>query len=212
MAEAIESILAQEYWPYEIILVDGQSTDRTAEIAKNYQQIRYIFQPGHGIADAYNLGIAAAKGEFISFLSADDRWTHNKLSLQMNFMIYNSDIQYSVGKVKHFLEEGSPLPASFNREFLEREIRGIGVETLIARKELFDRIGTFNSDYVIAEDIDWYARAIDHQIPMAEIPNVLLYKRVHESSITIREAKRFNQIRLQIIRESLQRKQKLGMS
>ncbi|MDL1897881.1 glycosyltransferase, partial [Anaerolineae bacterium CFX7] len=56
--QAIESVLAQDYPAYEILVVDGQSTDGTADIARAYPQIRYVVQTDSGTANAYNLGIA----------------------------------------------------------------------------------------------------------------------------------------------------------
>jgi glycosyltransferase involved in cell wall biosynthesis len=206
IVEAIESILSQDYWPYEIILIDGQSTDKTAEIAKSYDQIRYILQSGKGIADAYNLGIDSASGEFISFLSVDDYWTPNKLSVQIGYMITHPEFQYTVAMVRYFLADGCSVPAAFDEQFLDKDIQAGGVESLVVRRELFDNIGRFDPNFTIGEDLDWYARAIDTQILMAVIPEVLLYKRVHDASITIREASQFNQILLRIMHGSLKRK------
>lgn len=102
LAEAIESVLSQTYEPYEIIVVDGQSTDRTEKIAKSYKPVRYIRQTGKGVADAYNVGIDAARGEFVAFLSHDDLWAPNKLSVQVDYLIGQPEIQYTVAKAKFF--------------------------------------------------------------------------------------------------------------
>ena len=204
--DAIGSILSQSYSPFEIILIDGQSVDNTAEIAKSYQQIRYYLQDGLGIANAYNQGIELSKGNLIAFQSSDDLWTQEKLNIQVEFMLANPEIMYSVGMVKHFIDDGCNIPAAFDEEFLHKEIRGLGVETLMARKDFFDQIGKFSSDYQIAEDLDLYARAIDQQIPMAVIPELFLYKRVHDASVTVRNAKQYNRILLRIMHSSIKRK------
>src|SRR5262249_48006666 len=87
LAAAITSILTQDYRPLEIIVVDGHSADNTAKIVQSFAQVRYVQQVNRGIADAYNTGIAAAQGQVIAFLSHDDLWTPNKLSLQVNHLL-----------------------------------------------------------------------------------------------------------------------------
>jgi glycosyltransferase involved in cell wall biosynthesis len=54
LASAINSVLEQDYQPFEIIVVGGQSVDNTAKIAQSFESVRYVLQAGQGIADAYN--------------------------------------------------------------------------------------------------------------------------------------------------------------
>lgn len=110
LRQAIESVLAQDYRPIEIILIDGQSLDRTAEIARAYLDIHYIYQENRGIANAYNIGVTAAQGEFVAFLSHDDLWLPNKLSVQVNYLIAHPDIEYTVAATQFFLEPGYSFP------------------------------------------------------------------------------------------------------
>ena len=86
---ALKSVIEQDYCPIEIIVVDDGSTDKSAEIAKYFKEIQYIFQSnkGPGPANARNTGIRAVKGEYIAFLDADDIWMPNKLSIQMNYLM-----------------------------------------------------------------------------------------------------------------------------
>ncbi|HBB32700.1 MAG TPA: hypothetical protein DDZ80_09135 [Cyanobacteria bacterium UBA8803] len=205
LARAIDSILNQTYKHYEIIVVDGQSTDNTEKIAKSYPQVRYLCQKSQGIANAYNMGIDASIGEFIAFLSHDDTWTPNKLSAQVNYLIDNPHIQYTVAKVKFILEEGHSIQPGFRPELLEGEHIGSIMETLVVRKSLFDLIGKLNPEFSVAEDVDWFARAKDNHIPMAIIPEVLLHKRVHDTNLSLTSSVN-NQNLLKILRSSIKRK------
>ncbi|MBW4659881.1 MAG: glycosyltransferase [Drouetiella hepatica Uher 2000/2452] len=84
MRQAIDSVLAQTYSDYEIIVVDDGSTDRTQQVLQLYgSQIRYQYQPNQGVAIARNRGIALAQGELIAFLDQDDCFLPNKLALQV---------------------------------------------------------------------------------------------------------------------------------
>ncbi|WP_017718246.1 glycosyltransferase [Kamptonema formosum] len=205
LAEAIESVLSQTYEPYEIIVVDGQSTDSTEKIAKSYKPVRYIRQTGQGVADAYNAGIDAARGEFVAFLSHDDLWAPNKLSVQVDYLISHPEIQYTVAKAKFFLEEGYSIPPGFKPELLEGEPICRTMETLVVRKTLFEEIGKLNPEFSPADDVDWFARAKDRKIPMAVIPEVLLSKRIHDANTSLSDQKLNNQLLLRILKQSIER-------
>ncbi|PSB02891.1 glycosyltransferase [Merismopedia glauca] len=209
LRNAIESVLAQSYQPYEIIVVDGNSTDDTETIAKSYQQICYLRQTGAGIADAYNLGIDAAEGEFIAFLSHDDLWTQDKLTLQINYLLEHPDVQYTVARVKFFLEEGHAIPPGFREELLTGDRVGYIMETLVARKTLFSQIGKLNPNFSVAEDVDWFARANDRQVKNAALEQVLLHKRVHNTNLSLTSSVN-NQNLLKLLKQSIERKRNLS--
>ena len=87
LTEAIESVLAQTYQDYELILVDDGSTDSSTAIAKDYaarhpHRIRYTEHEGHqyrGMSASRNHGVAAGRGRLISFLDSDDVWLPTRL-------------------------------------------------------------------------------------------------------------------------------------
>ncbi|MER3447564.1 MAG: hypothetical protein C4291_12340 [Candidatus Dadabacteria bacterium] len=204
IASAINSVLASDKRPLEIIVVDGNSVDGTERIAKSFPIVRFVRQVNRGIADAYNLGVESSRGEFIAFISHDDIWEPHKLSTQVGYMVRNPLIQYTVTKVRHFLEPGQSIPLGFRKELLERECVGYIMETLVARKSLFDLIGNFDTSYLTAEDVDWFARAKDKKIPMAIIPEVLVHKRVHASNASLNAKDNDRQL-LRAMRQSIKR-------
>src|SRR5919107_192619 len=73
LSEAIESVLAQTYPYFEIIVVDDGSTDNTSEVAGRYSGVRCIRQDNQGLSGARNSGLRHSKGEYLVFLDADDR-------------------------------------------------------------------------------------------------------------------------------------------
>lgn len=184
LAEAIESVLVQTQKPDEIIVVDGESQDNTEKVARSYRQVYYICDSTRGLANARNRGIDVCQGEFIAFLDHDDRWTPNKLKVQVEHLINNPKIQYVNALVKLFLEPGCALRIGYTEKSLNRAMVGRTPGTLVARKSVFDRIGRFSPDFVIGCDVEWFTRAKDNNIPMAIIPKVLLYKRLHNNNLS----------------------------
>src|SRR5918995_1252705 len=73
LVEAIESVLAQSYPRFEIVVVDDGSTDDTSEVAARYPGVRYVYQNNQGVSAARNSGLARSEGEYVVFLDADDR-------------------------------------------------------------------------------------------------------------------------------------------
>src|SRR5438105_10809941 len=94
LQEAIESVLAQTYTNWELLLVDDGSTDASTGIAKDYQQrdpgrVQYLEHSGHenrGMSASRNLGIGRASGALIALLDADDVWLPDKLAQQVAIM------------------------------------------------------------------------------------------------------------------------------
>src|SRR5665647_3930572 len=88
IAEAIESVLGQDFADIELIIVDDGSTDATRQIIERYAKqdprIRAIFHERNlGMSKAWNDGIDAAKGKFIAHIDSDDVWVPNKLTKQL---------------------------------------------------------------------------------------------------------------------------------
>src|SRR5262249_47540138 len=137
LASAIRSVLAQDYRPLDVVVVDGQSTDSTVAVAARFPDVRLIHQEGRGVAGAYDVGIAAARGELVAFLSHDDLWTPDKVSTQVSLLQAQPAIQYCVARARFFLEEGAALPRGFKRELLAGDHVGFIMETLMARKSVF---------------------------------------------------------------------------
>ena len=203
--EALDSVYRSTIKPLEVVVVDGGSSDGTADIARGFPSTRVIAQNGTGIAAAYNQGVAQARGGLIAFISHDDIWTQAKLDIQVGYMVAHPDCLISAGHIEHFLDSGADVPAGFRGELLERPHPGWVMEALMARPEVFRRVGPFNPEFAISEDTDWFARARDLAVESAMLPDVLLRKRVHTTNASLNE-KRINQLLLRAMRNSIERK------
>ena len=98
--EAIESVLAQSYKDWELLIVDDGSTDKSTEITRQYthqypKKIRYLEHANHqnrGMSASRNLGIRHAQGQWIAFLDADDIWLPEKLEYQVGIMVSQPEV------------------------------------------------------------------------------------------------------------------------
>jgi glycosyltransferase involved in cell wall biosynthesis len=108
--EAIESVLAQTYQRWELLLVDDGSSDASTEIARrcavqNHKQVRYLEHPGHqnrGMGASRNLGIRQAQGEYVAFLDADDVWLPQKLERQVTILNSQPEAAMLYGNTRYW--------------------------------------------------------------------------------------------------------------
>lgn len=192
MREAVESVLAQTYTNYEILLIDDGSKDNTWEIIQEYVQkypdkIRGFHKENGGVSTALNLGIAEMKGEWFAWLSHDDLWLPEKLEKQVAFMnlcpsggLYYSGYYY-INETGDILEakDGAFFPSSINVAVLlgKNYINGI---TVLIRKDCLDAVGGFDTQYRCVQDWDlWIKIALKYDIYL--LPEKLAKNRLHSS-------------------------------
>jgi glycosyltransferase involved in cell wall biosynthesis len=123
--EAIESVFAQTYDDWELILVDDGSTDASTAIARHYAEehpgrVGYLEHPRHqnrGMSASRNLGISHAKGEYIAFLDADDVWLEYKLQQQVAILSSHLEASMVYGNTLYW-HSWTEHPEDINRDFV----------------------------------------------------------------------------------------------
>ncbi|MBQ1325651.1 MAG: glycosyltransferase family 2 protein [Solobacterium sp.] len=185
IGEAIESILAQSFQDFEIIVVDDGSTDGTAEVVKKFPQVRFIEQPHSGIAVSRNAGILAARGELIAWIDADDRWTKDKLEKQVDWLDQHPETGMLLTRYRNFTDLPEEALSKEQKELLGIEVVRLMV-TAVIRKELFDRLGLFDASLAYSEDSEWIRRVDLRCIgAIAKLGEILYERRIHTSNITL---------------------------
>ena len=207
--EALESVLAQTRRPEEILVIDGHSEDDTVAIAGGYPGVTVVEQSGMGIANAYNQGISQSRCDLLAFISHDDRWMPNKLELQLAALASQPDALLSFTHVQHVLADGASPPAGFRTTLLDGPVPGFIMETLVARRAVFDTVGLFDPSFAVGEDTDWFARARDAHVPTVVLPETLVVKRVHDSNSSLSHSG-LNDLLLKALRQSIARKRNAG--
>jgi glycosyltransferase involved in cell wall biosynthesis len=187
---ALESVFAQTFTDYEVIVINDGSPDDTAEVLRplvEQGRIRYIEQRNQGQATARNRGISEAKGEFIALLDDDDEWPSDKLLWQVEALKANPEAILVYGFVKLAMggneycypDADAPSGWVFDQFVSEGWIRSPG-QTLI-RKSVLRDVGGFDSSIWGTDDWELYIR-LAKQGPFIYGHHLSLNYRYHESN------------------------------
>ena len=142
IAEAIESVFAQTYRAWELLLVDDGSSDCSTTIARSYserdpQHVRYLEHPGHanrGMSASRNLGIRNARGSYVAFLDADDVWLSNILEEQVAILETYPEAAMVYGPIEYWYS-WTGMPEDRERDYVEK--LGVPPDTIIEPPRLF---------------------------------------------------------------------------
>ncbi len=179
---AVESVLAQTFPDYELIVVDDGSTDETAhQLGRFDDRLRVVRQENRGVSAARNRGIQASSGELLAFLDSDDEWLPEKLARQVErytsdnprFICHTDEIWRRNGREV----PQKPIHRKQGGRFFERALERclISPSSVMVSRELLDRVGWFDENLPAAEDYDLWLRItafhdVDH------IPEPLVIK------------------------------------
>ncbi|WP_052315752.1 glycosyltransferase family 2 protein [Oscillatoria acuminata] len=189
LGDTIESVLAQTFKDFELLVIDDGSTDDTHELINSFcdsTNIRYIYQENQGVGAARNTGIKNARGEWITFLDSDDLWLPNHL--QSHYYLINcrgSKVIWNHSGYIFFNDKGNQFPG-FNR-LLSGDVFGelvgngnfinmntISIKNNIAKNYLFNE----SRDLSPSEDWElWIRLAAFNQLNY--IPQVTCLTRMH---------------------------------
>lgn len=168
---AIDSVLAQSFKDYELVIIDDGSIDETIDLLESYgNSLRYVRQENRGPASARNRGIEESRGKLVAFLDSDDQWHPDKLLYQTAAMerepvyliSHTEEIWYRNGNILHQKKKHRKIQGDiFQKSLL---ICMVSMSTVMVRRKLFNEIGYFDELMPCCEDYDfWLRAAVNHE-------------------------------------------------
>ena len=176
--DTIESVLKQSYKDFEYIIVDGKSSDDTLKIISKYQdkRIKLISEKDKGLYDAMNKGIKLATGDIIGTINSDDILaSENIFQTVIENFDENTDVIYA--NIKYYNEDFSKVKRDFISGTKENEYFCPAHPSMYVRKEIYQRIGTYNTSYKIASDFDFMVRCNLNNVRYKYIDKYFVYMR-----------------------------------
>ena len=182
--QAIDSVLAQTFTDYEIIVVDDGSTDQTRAVVTAYgEPVRYVYQANQDVSVARNHGMRLARGRYIAFLDSDDRFHPEKLALQVACLKANPDVVMVYTAYRFVRSDGMPIhtmPVRPTDDMLRQILFESDIETttVMLRTDVVRRVGEFDPRISLLQDMDYWARVALHG-KIVGLPQPLVDERLH---------------------------------
>ena len=211
LARAIESVRAQSWPAHEIIVVDDGSTDASAEIAAGFDGVRLIRQKNSGVSVARNAGAAAASGDWLAFLDADDWYAPDRIKLHAEWIAEGATLDCLTGDYEYRDEAGALLGTSMaqhesGRTMLAKaagaartvietpaEIAAFVADhfgdthTLSVPRARFIELGGYPTGYKVCEDVHFLTRLVAKSRRIGVVCQSLGTYVIHGSSATRRD-------------------------
>lgn len=212
LARAVESVFAQSWPAHEIIVVDDGSADATAEVAASFGgAVRVIRQPNRGVAAARNAGAAAASGDWLAFLDADDWYAPDRLRLHAEWIADDPELDCLTGDYEYRDEAGTLIGTSMAQHASGRmmlakaagaarvvmetpaEIRAFVADhfgdthTLSVPRARFLQLGGYPAGFRVCEDVHFLARLVAASRRVGVVCRSLGVYVIHGGSATRRD-------------------------
>lgn len=198
IGSALDSIINQSYTNWECIVVDDGGTDQTARIMADYckqdDRIQYVKRPdsyAKGSNGSRNYGLSLSKGDFIAFCDDDDYWLPEKLEKQIPVFKDNPEVGLVTSNIeyvnKNGVRSGRVIKQTGNHGYVFEDLlfkNRLSMITPVLRREVFDKVGLFNTDFKISEDWEYWRR-VAYYYPFYALPDVLACVRKHDTNTSL---------------------------
>ncbi|MBM4328703.1 MAG: glycosyltransferase family 2 protein [Deltaproteobacteria bacterium] len=185
LKQAVDSVRAQTFRDFELIVVDDGATDGTGAWLEGQSDLRPIYQANRGIASSRNAGAAIARGAWLAFLDHDDLWAPDKLEIQARFVQQEPDV--ALVAARH-VRLGTKVAATRRGNWIKGDLfikafseSFIHTSSVMIRSDVFQELGGFPTQYRFADEFDVWLK-IAARYPIAHMDDPLVFIRFYEAN------------------------------
>ncbi len=216
LSRAVESMLGQTWWDFELVAVNDGSTDETGRILERYAKgdgrVRVVWQENQGIVGALNAGLGAARGKLLARMDADDVALPGRLARQVDYLREHPEC-VAVGTRVLMIDAQGWAICPWVKEFTHEQIDAAHLRagfpmvhpSVMMRRESVAAVGGYRAEYATLEDVDLFLRLAEVG-RLANIPEVLLHYRQHLNSICHQRAEKISEVRRRLYQETYARR------
>ena len=188
ISDTIQSVLNQTYNDIEYIIVDGNSTDNTIDIIKEFEpkfngKMRWVSEPDNGLYDAMNKGIKMTTGEIVGIINSDDLFCDNDAISKVVCRFFTDKLLDGVYADLYYVAQDN------TNKIIRKWVSGLQKSfvtgwhpahpTLYLKKEVYDNFGLFDLTFKLAADFELMLRFLDkYQIQVSYLPESLVKMRL----------------------------------
>jgi glycosyltransferase involved in cell wall biosynthesis len=194
IGEAIQSVIDQSFQDWELIVINDGSSDQTSLVVSEFNDPRIILieQANSGVSFSRNIGLLIAKGEFITFIDADDTFPHNSLELRVNYLKKNKDIHIVGGALRIMNAELNAVTSSKNPNYcgpflpklLALDVQIYSGICYLARQCIL-KSEKFDEEMTHCEDLlFWIKVSVNNKAMYGSVDDYIYNYRVHGASAT----------------------------
>lgn len=190
---AIESVLSQDCQDFELIIVDGGSTDNSVDIIKKYAEhiAWWVSEPDNGQSHAFNKGFSRSKGEFITWLNADDILLPGTITAVKNKLLANPSADYATGNVLFFYNDSLKIEKTvWGPNYLPYWLQGPGRISVVFgpttfwRRSVYEKLGPIDESLHYTMDTEYWCRMMMAGHKQVRVNHFCWGFRNHENSKT----------------------------
>ncbi len=184
---ALESVRAQTRPVGEVIVVDDGSSDGTLDVVARFPDVVVLRQANAGPAAARNRGIAAAHGEYLAMLDADDLWPADRNEAMARMLDDDPTLGLVMGLQRLLIEPGAEVPAWVppgDPDTIDPETLPKPTGIFLTRRSVFEEVGPFDEAMRHGEDTDWFLRSQDRGVRWEHLQQIVLIRRIHGRNLT----------------------------
>ena len=196
--ETLDSVLAQSFKDFEVIVIDDGSTDDTQHVVRQYETaVRYVSQNNADPAAARNHGVSLSTGQYIAFCDHDDIWLEHHLEQLLQGLSQHSNLAMCFDNAESFgapeIEGKVHLDRKLRDYLHNREIPAadflelspiLSFSNVLVRKDVFKELGGLSSDVGVIDDFHFYLRCAATKA-VRYVDHIGIKKRVHENSLCL---------------------------